>query len=270
VKEEVPPVEQPKKKTTDTIPWTAALMQFERLMDPGGLVPHYQPIVRLLDRETVGFECLARSDVNDLESPEQMFSAANQLEQEEELSEVMRRESTQAAAQLQKPGVLFMTTHPKEGFGYRLEQSLRELRRSSPKLSIAIEIREDIVSDTARTKKFREFLKELDMKLVYDNFGADQNRLRQLVEIPPDYLKFDVDFVRGIDQATDRRRDLVRSLIQAVHKLNIVSVAAGIETEAEARVCGELGFKLGQGFFFGHPKSIETAMDGPAKKLAGV
>ncbi len=55
-----------------TVPWTAALLQFEDLMDPGGVVPHFQPIVRMADRQRIGFECLARSDLDRLDSPEKM------------------------------------------------------------------------------------------------------------------------------------------------------------------------------------------------------
>lgn len=251
-----------------TVPWTAALLQFEELMDPGGVVPHFQPIVRMSDRQRIGFECLARSDLEQLSSPQAMFDAASELGQEQELSELMRRTSIRGASGLGgNPGIIFLNAHPTEQVNHRLEESLRELRRSAPQLNIAIEIQEDVVGDKTNMLKFRSLLRELDMQLVYDDFGADQARLVQLVETPPDFLKFDNDLIRGIDFASDRHRELVRSLVEAVHRLGIASVAEGVETEAEANTCSELGFQLGQGFLFGRPDSIAALVEAAAETV---
>jgi EAL domain-containing protein (putative c-di-GMP-specific phosphodiesterase class I) len=38
-----------------------------------------------------------------------------------------------------------------------------------------------------------------------------------------------------------------------VRSLKVVSLAEGIETEAEAQTCADLGFELGQGYLFGRP-----------------
>ena len=171
----------------------------------------------------------------------------------------MRRSSIEAFADnMEDPGIIFLNSHPNEGFGFRFEQSLRELRRASPDLKIAIELREEVVNDVESMEKFRSLLNELNMKLVYDDFGSDQERLNQLVQVPPDYLKFDISMIRNIDQATENHRSLVQALVTAVHGLGIVSVAEGVETQAEADCCVMLGFKLAQGYFFGKPEPITS------------
>ncbi len=180
----------------------------------------------------------------------------------------MRRTSIRGASGLGgNPGIIFLNAHPTEAVNYRLEQSLRDLRRSAPQLNIAIEIQEEVVSDKASMLKFRSLLRELDMQLVYDDFGADQARLVQLVEAPPDFLKFDNELIRGIDASSERHRELVRSLIEAVHRLGIASVAEGVETESEADTCAELGFQLAQGFFFGRPDSIAALVEAAAEAI---
>ncbi len=40
--------------------------------------------------------------------------------------------------------------------------------------------------------------------------------------------------------------------------LGIRSIAEGLEREAEAATCAELGFELGQGFLFGVPAPAEA------------
>jgi EAL domain-containing protein (putative c-di-GMP-specific phosphodiesterase class I) len=37
----------------------------------------------------------------------------------------------------------------------------------------------------------------------------------------------------------------------------IKTVAEGIETEVEARACGEIGFTHGQGSYLGRPRTVE-------------
>ena len=251
--------ERSKPDFDGTVTWTTALLQFEQLMDPGGVVPHYQPVVRLSDRQTVGFECLSRSGLERLDSPEKMFTTADELGQAQDLSEAMRIASMNGVSDFAKvPGTIFLNTHPSEAFSFRLEQSLRELRRSAPNVEIAIEVTEEVASDQEKMVKFRALLQELSMKLVYDNFGADQERLVQIVQLPPDYLKFDSNLIRGIDASTDRNKELVRSLVDAVHRIGVTSLAFGIESAAEADTCAALGFQLAQGFHFGRPESFNS------------
>lgn len=244
------------KSCSNAITWTSALLQFEQLMTPNAVQVYCQPVVEMSDGSFIGYECLSRSTLTDLELPDAMFDAASQLDNASELSEFLRRSSVEACSQLENPGMVFLNSHPTEGFGFRFEQSLRELRRSAPGLKIAIELKEEVVNDHDAMAKFRDVLNELDMNLVYDDFGADQERLNQLIQVPPDYLKFDIAMIRNIDAASDHHRNLVRALVQAIHGMGIVSVAEGVETQGEAEVCREIGFQLAQGFFFGRPEPI--------------
>ena len=42
---------------------------------------------------------------------------------------------------------------------------------------------------------------ELQIGLAYDDFGAGQARLVELVDVPPDYLKFDMKLVQNLQSA---------------------------------------------------------------------
>ncbi|MGD9309781.1 MAG: EAL domain-containing protein, partial [Desulfosarcina sp.] len=44
--------------------------------------------------------------------------------------------------------------------------------------------------------------------------------------------------------------------IKAAHDLDILALAEGIECAEEAEVCQQLGFDLGQGYYFGMPAPI--------------
>ena len=97
---------------------------------------------------------------------------------------------------------------------------------------------------------------------------AGQARLLELVEIPPDYLKFDMSLVRGIDRAPVTRVRMVRSLVTMVRSLDIACLAEGIETKAEYNTCKDLGFTHAQGYLLGRGQSAEYWCNKAAAKAA--
>jgi len=116
-------------------------------------------------------------------------------------------------------------------------------------------VHEACAVDAATIKLLRLVLDGLGMRLAYDDFGAGQARLHELVEARPDYLKFDRKLVAGLDVASTDRQQLVESLVLMSRQLGIVTLAEGIETAGEAEACRRMGFELMQGYFFGRPMS---------------
>ncbi|QDU88449.1 Phytochrome-like protein cph2 [Pirellulimonas nuda] len=235
------------------LPFAAALLQFEELMSGAGVAPHFQPIVTLPDGQTVGYELLARSNLEELRSPLAMFQTAARLGQECALSELMRREGARDALRMPDCHNLFVNTHPKEIVQDRFLASLAELRGLAPTQTITIEVHEAAVTNRDDMRRFRSALCDLEMQLAYDDFGAGQARLDELCEVPPECLKFDIMLVRDIDKASPTRLAMIRSLVRMVQDLGVTTLAEGVETAAEAEACTELGFELAQGYWFGRP-----------------
>ena len=102
----------------------------------------------------------------------------------------------------------------------------------------------------------QESLQELDIRFAYDDFGAGQARLAELVVARPDYLKFDISLIRDIDNADESRRRMMDSLVRMVRDLGINALAEGIETAAEAEACIDLGFEYAQGYYYGRPAPL--------------
>lgn len=240
----------------EALPFAMALLQFEELLNGNGLQPHFQPIVKLADATVVGSELLARSRIEQLKDPRSMFLTAATLDQECRLSEVIRERGVQDAAAFPAGCNLFVNTHPKEIVTERFLQSLYELRASVPAQKLTVEIHEAAVTDRAEMLTLRRVLSECSMQLAYDDFGAGQARLDELTEIPPEYLKFDMKLIRGIDQALPVRQQMVASLVRMVTDLGICALAEGIETGTEAEACRDLGFELAQGYFYGRPAPV--------------
>jgi EAL domain-containing protein (putative c-di-GMP-specific phosphodiesterase class I) len=231
-----------------------ALIQFDKLISERAVLPHFQPIIDYKNGATMGYEILGRSRLFGLNTPHAMFSAAAVLDLEAELSRMMRVEGMQCAAILPSDALMFVNTHPAELVEQGvLEFSLRELREAAPQTRIVLEIHEAAVTCVRQMREIRGLLRELDMQLAYDDFGAGQARIVELGECPPDFLKFDIELVRDIDHASPERQRMLASLVNIVHDLGIGSLAEGIETEAEHLCCRQMGFNFAQGFFYGKP-----------------
>jgi EAL domain-containing protein (putative c-di-GMP-specific phosphodiesterase class I) len=233
-----------------------ALAQFEKLVSDASVVPVYQPIVTADTAEVFAWEALARSRLFGLDKPYQMFQAAEYFHMEAELSRMLRREELVTTSAVDMPH-LFLNTHPAELTDFkRLVLSLREIRAARPEQPLTLEVHEAAAADLCTMKMLRMVLDDLKMKLAYDDFGAGQARLNELVEARPDYVKFDRKLIEGFDRADASRRQLIESLVNMCRQLGIVTLAEGVETAGEAGACRNVGFELMQGYYYGRPGQL--------------
>lgn len=247
-------------KTTVSLGKTGAInsrVNIHELLNGLCITPHFQPVIRYENDTVVGYEALARSSKEGLESPAAMFRIAEQVNSESELSRVLRHRALETGGEIASGLELFVNTHPCETTDTRFLSSLERLRTNFPHQAITIEVHELTAEDSAAMKRLRDQLDRLDMRLAYDDFGAGKARLLELIEVRPDYLKFDRSLLKNIHVANVPHRETVRSLINIAKQLGVVTIAEGIELEDEARVCRSLGFDLGQGYYHGRPAAPE-------------
>lgn len=209
----------------------------------------------------LGFEILGRGRVFGLESINAMFEAASQLNLEVALSQMLRWEGVRVGRALPEDPVLFVNTHPLELVHDGLESSLARLREMAGSTSLVLEIHESAVTNPQRLERLQKQLVDLDIKLAYDDFGAGQARLSELVQARPEYVKFDMSLIQGIESSSTERQHMLEALVRMVRDLDIRALAEGIETDREAEFCRSIGFDLAQGFYFGRPVPIDTASD---------
>jgi EAL domain-containing protein (putative c-di-GMP-specific phosphodiesterase class I) len=236
-----------------------ALIQFDQLMAQRAVSPHFQPIVALDDGRACGYEVLARSRFFGLKDPRSMFAAAKVLNMEGELSRILREEGVRSGQVLPVDQVLFVNTHPAEIDDLELLVfSLRELRELEPRRPLVLEIHEAAVTRGSEMNRLRSALAEMRIGLAYDDFGSGQARLVELVEVRPDYLKFDMKLVQHIASASPERQRMLASLVTMAHELGITPLAEGIEEVNDHEVCRQIGFTLAQGFYYGYPSLPKT------------
>lgn len=232
--------------------------ELAELLRLGAVTVEFQPIVSLPEATVVGYEALGRGRFPGLaESPLELFEIGASLGVASELSKLFRRKAMEIVAGRDRLPTLFLNTHPTEIAEPGLLESVAGLRRQAPDQPITIEIHEAAVAKASRIAELRAGLRDHDIGLAYDDFGAGQARLLELGEVPPDILKFDTQFVRNIDRAPESKRRMLKSLVEVARDLGVETLAEGVETRGEADACIALGFTRAQGYHFGRPAPIE-------------
>lgn len=224
--------------------------------------PLFQPVVRLDGYEAYGWEALGRGVWADGPiSPGRLFKLASQNEVEAQLSDRFRDSTVQCALckhcwpEREKPH-LFFNLHPAEADPDHYGRMLGVLGESRLQDSyrIVLEIHESLVADTDTMKRLVHSARARNVQVAFDDFGAGQSRLHDLVNVPPDFLKLDRSLV--VDLAKERvKHGLVKAIVEACRELEVITLAEGIETDEELTACAEMGVDLGQGYLLGRPQS---------------
>lgn len=251
--------------------------ELSELLEQGLVKVLFQPICNP-QGEIQAIEALGRGIHPDLPtSPGQLFALAESLGKAPELSELLRKKAVETLEDQQQFPV-FLNVHPREFHNPdRLLTSLRDLYAQKQNPNLVLEIHEEVVTDHLRMKSFLESLLKLGIQMAYDDFGAGQARLLELVEFPPKYLKFDGSLVRNLSKASSQKQQMLSALVQLCKDLGIQTLAECVETRKDVEVCQAIDFDLIQGFVFSRPKpwedfgppwQCEAKEDGGAPDLA--
>jgi EAL domain-containing protein (putative c-di-GMP-specific phosphodiesterase class I) len=231
--------------------------QFESMMAEKAVTPYFQSIVRLSDVAVVGHEILGRVHYEGLpELPLPLFQIAARLDRAVELSQLFREQAFAQASRMGVQGILFFNLLPAEMDPDSLRMSLSRTRKDFPSLRLAMELHESVVADLPMMRSLRQVLRQLCIFLVDDDFGSGQARLVELLEVPPDVIKFDISLIHGIDTRPAASQAIVAALVKMAREAGIKTVAEGVETAQEANVCRRMGFDMAQGYYFGRPAPL--------------
>lgn len=110
----------------------------------------------------------------------------------------------------------------------------------------------DHLTDVAVTSSLAAQYKNAGFLIALDDFGAGYSGLTRLAALPVDFLKIDMELIRGIDH-DPVRQIIVSGLVDIAHKLSSEIIAEGVETAAELHFLQNLGIGLFQGYYFAKP-----------------
>ncbi len=120
---------------------------------------------------------------------------------------------------------------------------------------INIEITERMFLDDKKgVTSTMKTLKAYGFKFSIDDFGTGYSSLSYLSDLPVDFLKIDISFVREITTNT-QTRSIVEVIIYLAKKLGLKSIAEGVETQEQFEILKGNGCDYIQGFLFSKPVS---------------
>jgi len=131
-----------------------------------------------------------------------------------------------------------------------------EKYKVSPNL-IEIELTETAaVSNIEDAKKAAEEVKKLGCVVSMDDFGVGYSSFYMLKNINIEILKIDKSFSDEVIK-DKRGRIILESIIDMAKKLEIKTVAEGIETKEQVEYLRKIGCDMVQGYYFEKPMIIE-------------
>ncbi len=231
---------------------------------------HYQPIVLLESGKIAGFEALIRwqHPQNGLLSPDKFLQAATETGLLIPLCRWVIRTACQEASQWRSQ---FPDRHltisvnlssqrfNQSNLGTEVAQVLQETGLEASILKL--EVTESLIMASAETVTAMLYeLKDLGIQLSIDDFGTGYSSLARLHHFPIDELKIDRSFIKNMSDRSGNS-EIVEAIVALAQKLNLNTIAEGVETPEQLAKLRELKCKYGQGFFFSHPLDSQAARE---------
>ena len=225
----------------------------DTLLTPGDITTVTQPIVRLGDGQTVGYEALARSATFASTTPDKWLQMAEEAGRRVEVELACLR----AAASLGVPpggARLFLNASA----GLLLDPRLDDLLEELPGHVLEVTEHEQI----ADYGKLTERLRALSCKgslLAVDDVGAGYANMAHVLRLSPQFIKIDRSIVSGVHSDRERRA-LISALVAFSVACGAQTIAEGVEDRDELDALTELGVDLAQGYLIARPgKNWPTA-----------
>ncbi|MGD2099595.1 MAG: bifunctional diguanylate cyclase/phosphodiesterase [Desulfobacterales bacterium] len=227
---------------------------------------HYQPIVDLQTASLVGFEALIRWKHPQLGLiyPGSFISIAEETGLIIPITQLIARQACEDLCRWQDrlEDKLKLTMNinlsSKHFMSPTLLDDITEILKQTgiPSDQLKLEITETaLMEDADETIRLVHRLKDLGLHLVIDDFGTGYSSLSYLQRLPIDTLKVDRSFVSRIKSEPDGNRNIVEAIISLAHRLQMMVVAEGVETEEQFAILLEMNCQFGQGYLFSKPLS---------------
>jgi diguanylate cyclase (GGDEF)-like protein/PAS domain S-box-containing protein len=232
--------------------------ELELALERGQLEVYYQPVVRLNSGSRYGVEALLRwhHPTRGLVVPAQFIPLAEETGLIVPIGRWVLHQACRKAAELRdrvaSPFRISVNLSVKQLQSESIVNDVREALETTgiDPTWLVLEVTETVMlADADMAVERLHALKELGVAIAMDDFGTGYSSLSYLSRLPVDILKMDRSFLgAGIDE------DGLAAAIMAIgERLGLEVVAEGIEEPEQIDALQNLGFDLGQGFYFGRP-----------------
>jgi diguanylate cyclase (GGDEF)-like protein len=211
----------------------------------------YQPIVRVADSTLFAYEALCRPTDEGFRHVGELLETAVRTGRIRELGRSLRRIVVDPMPQLDPQVSLFVNLHPQDLSDDQLLEAETHLSRWAQR--VVLEVTEtEAIRDYDRARSRIQALRQHGFRVALDDLGSGYSSLNLLAQLEPDFVKLDMELVRGVRMA-GRTARLVKHLVEFCREEGFTTVAEGIETEEELQAVTDLGVDLVQGYLLARP-----------------
>ncbi|MBO9124445.1 EAL domain-containing protein [Rhizobium sp. 16-488-2a] len=221
-------------------------------------VPFYQPQFDARTLDVTGVETLARWQHREhgLLAPDRFLDIAEDINVVATIDGVILEQALVDRAAWESEGIVIpkiaVNVSSRRLDDPALGKKLRALKIAPG--TIAFELLESISlddCDDAVIANLRQF-RRLGIDIEIDDFGTGHASIVSLLRLSPKTLKIDRELIRMLPTSSEQRK-LVRSIIEIGRSLSILVTAEGVETMEHARILGDLGCDVLQGYALARP-----------------
>lgn len=237
----------------------------EYSMKNGHFSLHYQPIIDLGDKDIYGAEALIRwfHPEKGYISPMEFIPLIEESGQIIEVTSMILKMALEQKSIWNKKGYknikLAINISGKSFVNGNLYEEIKKLLNEyniSPG-EIILEITETaLVNNMNICSKTLGRLKSLGLEIALDDFGTGYSSLARLKGLPLEYLKIDKYFIDAIEKSSSEEA-VVKYIVDLANRLNLKTIAEGVEVEEQVDLLKEIGCNLVQGYYFAKPMSVD-------------
>ncbi len=240
--------------------WLLDLLSQERI------TTHFQPIVYTSDPSKIfAQEALLRGidEQGNLIPAGRIFAQAESAGIIFQLDALARTRAIQEAKVHEMKELLFMNFSPTSVYDPAtcLRRTVNAIDESGiPHSNIVFEVAESRhPPDIAHLIRILEFYREAGFLIALDDFGSGSSNLNLMHQLRPDFIKLDMELIRNVHQ--DYYKALItEKILEIACKLEIKTVAEGVETVEELEWVRERGATFVQGYLIAKPTSPPIAV----------
>ncbi|MGV3635741.1 MAG: sensor domain-containing protein, partial [Pseudorhodoplanes sp.] len=219
----------------------------------------YQPQARI-GGQIIGFEALLRWDHlrRGFVPPDTFIPLAEESGLIDQIGEWVLREACREAASWRKPLQIAINLSPiqlrQASLVPLIHSALLDTGLAPERL--VLEITEGaLMDDYSRAVSILRRLKALGIRIAMDDFGTGYSSLSYLQSFPFDKIKIDQTFIANLERSAQSAA-IVRSVLGLGRSLDLITVAEGVETQAQLEVLRREGCDEMQGYLIGRPQPI--------------
>ncbi|MFA6138904.1 MAG: EAL domain-containing protein [Sulfurimonas sp.] len=219
------------------------------------IVPYFQPIFDNKSGKIVSCECLIRliDDDNNMVTPYQFLTIAKKSRLYYELTKIMIKKSCHYFEHLDCDFSVNLSVEDMLNSEI-VDYIKQKIKKYNVTKKIIFEILEsEGIENYEEVSIFINEMKALGCRIAIDDFGSGYSNFEHLLKLNIDYIKIDGSLIKNLD--TDKNAQIiVETIVDFAKKLNILTIAEFVHSEAISRKVKELQVDRTQGFFLAEPQ----------------